>query len=144
MKKQIWLFLFGGAAYYLLELIWKGGSHWSMFLAGGLSFNGLTWIRKLGKRLHIFWQCFFGGIYITFVEFVCGCIVNLKMHWEVWDYSFMPFNILGQICLPFTFIWMLLCLPALWCEEFLSEKWDKVQTKRLKGNRPMIFGKKIK
>lgn len=31
------------------------------------------------------------------------------MHLGVWDYSAAPFNLLGQICLPFTLLWFPLC-----------------------------------
>ena len=47
-----------------------------------------------------------GGAIITVVEFVSGCIINLWLGWNVWDYSHIPLNILGQICLPFFFAWV--------------------------------------
>ena len=45
-------------------------------------------------------------------EFSVGVIDNLVMGWSVWDYSAMPFNLYGQICLPFTGLWFLVCIPA--------------------------------
>lgn len=36
-------------------------------------------------------------------------LVNRVMHLGVWDYSAAPFNLLGQICLPFTLLWFPLC-----------------------------------
>jgi uncharacterized membrane protein len=32
--------------------------------------------------------------------------------WRVWDYSGLPLNLLGQICLLYTIIWFTLCIPA--------------------------------
>ena len=49
-----------------------------------------------------FWkQCIIGSFVVTGIEFVSGCIVNLWLGWNVWDYSHLPLNLLGQICLPF-------------------------------------------
>ena len=42
----------------------------------------------------------------------CGVADNLVMGWNVWDYSSMPLNLYGQICLPFSGLWFLLCIPA--------------------------------
>ena len=50
---------------------------------------------------------------MTAVEFVAGVIVNITMHLEVWDYSALPLNLMGQICLPFTAIWLALSFPAI-------------------------------
>ena len=55
-----------------------------------------------------FWkQCIIGSFVVTGIEFVSGCIVNLWLGWNVWDYSNMPLNLLGQICLPFSLLWVL-------------------------------------
>ena len=51
-----------------------------------------------------------GALTITAYEFFVGLIVNLRLGWDVWDYSSVPFNILGQICPVYTMIWFLLCL----------------------------------
>ena len=45
----------------------------------------------------------------AFFEFWTGVLVNRVMHLGVWDYSAAPFNLLGQICLPFTLLWFPLC-----------------------------------
>lgn len=56
----------------------------------------------------ILYKAFLGCIAITFVEFIVGCIVNLQFKMRVWDYSALPFNLLGQICLRFCCVWFLL------------------------------------
>lgn len=58
-------------------------------------------------------QMLLGSVIITLLEFVCGCIVNLLLHWNVWDYSNLPFNILGQICLPFSILWFFISFVAI-------------------------------
>ena len=35
---EAFLFLIGGALYYLIEVLWRGYSHWSMFILGGVCF----------------------------------------------------------------------------------------------------------
>jgi uncharacterized membrane protein len=40
----------------------------------------------------------------------------------MWDYSTLPFNILGQICLPFSLIWIVLSFPAIKIDEILTKK----------------------
>ena len=48
------------------------------------------------------------------MEFYTGCLVNLRLGWQVWDYSAMPFNLLGQVCPGFLLLWLALSLPGLW------------------------------
>ena len=36
-----------------------------------------------------------------------------------WDYSDMPFNILGQVCLPFSALWVLLSALAIILDDYL-------------------------
>ena len=115
----LFLFIVGGSIYYIIETVYKGitkgiSSHWSMFVLGGMCFIAIgsinqfyiTWDMLLVKQMII------GACIITILEFITGCIVNLNLGWNVWDYSDVPLNILGQICLPFTIIWFFICMPA--------------------------------
>ena len=36
--KYIFLFIIGGFTYYMIEILWRGYSHWSMFILGGICF----------------------------------------------------------------------------------------------------------
>lgn len=42
-----------------------------------------------------------------------GCIVNLWLGWNVWDYSTMPGNFMGQICPQFTLLWVVIVVVAI-------------------------------
>lgn len=64
-------------------------------------------------------QCIIGGAIITAVEFVSGCIINLWLGWAVWDYSNMPLNLLGQICLPFSLLWVLISAVAIVFDDYI-------------------------
>lgn len=106
------VFLTGCFAYSFLEISVRGFTHWTMTLTGGVI---LTILYEMSVRLTSvpWWQkCLLGSVIITSVEFTVGVIVNIILGWNVWDYSDMPFNLLGQICLPFTVLWFFLCIPA--------------------------------
>ena len=38
LLKYLFLFLVGGGAYFLIEIISRGYSHWTMFILGGICF----------------------------------------------------------------------------------------------------------
>ena len=95
-------FLLGGAAYVGLELLWRGRSHSSMFLAGGLCFLLLGWIRKL--PLPLLGRAALGAFGITAVELAAGLVFNRDF--SVWDYRHLPLNFMGQICLTYSLLWI--------------------------------------
>lgn len=111
--KPLGIFTFGGLAYGLLEIFWRGQTHISMFVVGGLCFLMISVIDSLpafgGSLLLEAPICALG---VTAAELVSGVIVNMSMGLEVWDYSDMPLNLWGQICLPFSAIWLALAIPA--------------------------------
>ena len=107
--KYLILFCIGGCCYYGLEYLWRGYSHWTMFLLSGILFIIIGCLNEsFTYKMPLWKQCLIGSIVITILEFICGCIVNLWLEWNVWDYSDMPFNILGQICLPFSLLWFVM------------------------------------
>lgn len=105
------IFLFGALGYPFLEILWRGCTHPTMALAGGLCAVLLFRVNRdlsrgsLGLRLLVS-----GGI-ITLTELVFGAVFNLWLGMNVWDYSDLPLAFLGQICLPYALLWCLLSLP---------------------------------
>jgi len=94
--KYLFLFEAGGLLYILLELIWRGWTHWTMFVLGGLCFICLGLINEVIPWTMPLWQqVLIGACIITTLEFATGCIVNLWLGWGIWDYSGVPGNILG-------------------------------------------------
>lgn len=59
------------------------------------------------------------AILITVLEFITGVIVNLWLQLDVWDYSTLPYNVLGQICLPYTAIWFFLSLVCIFLDDWI-------------------------
>ena len=115
MKKNAVIFSIGSFIYPILEILWRGRSHYSMAIAGGLSLMliDIICVRKLCKLPIIAKAILSSGI-ITIVELITGITVNIAFKMNVWDYSDLPFNVLGQICLPFSIIWVLISFPAMW------------------------------
>ena len=118
--KSLILFMIGGISYIIIELLWRGYTHWTMFLLGGICF-----IYAGIQNEHTEWdkpliiQSLQTAIFITFAEFVTGCIVNLLFNLHVWDYSNLPLNLFGQICLPFTIIWLFVGTIAIIFDDYL-------------------------
>lgn len=118
--KEIILGIIGGALYVGVELLWRGHSHWTMFVLGGLCFVLLGRINEVIPWCMPLWeQILIGTMIITGLEFITGCIVNLWLDWNVWDYSNVPLNILGQICVPYIILWIPISLLAIVLDDYL-------------------------
>ncbi|MDD3193603.1 MAG: hypothetical protein PHE47_07115 [Oscillospiraceae bacterium] len=112
------VFSIGAAGYSMLEILWRGNTHWTMTLAGGICFTGIHLANIYARALSIWKKCLLGSVLITIVELFTGIAVNLWMRWHVWDYSSQWMNFLGQVCPLFSFFWFLLTFPLL----FLSNR----------------------
>lgn len=114
------LALIGGITYMLIELAWRGYSHISMFILGSFCFLLLGGINEfLPWELGFVWQMLIGAGIVTILELIFGIVVNVWLELEVWDYSNLPFNFMGQICLPFSFAWTLLSGVAIVVDDYL-------------------------
>ncbi len=86
------------------ELLWRGRTHWSMGLAGGLSV-GLLFLLFSRVAMPI-WAAYLAGmLLISTVELGFGLLFNVKLKRNVWDYSAVRLNFMGQICLGFSLLW---------------------------------------
>ena len=104
------LLLFGGGCYLLLELLWRKRTHWSMGLIGGIAFLLLFLVfTRIGPE-RLLLKGVVGAVMITAVEFLGGAVVNMRLKWNVWDYSNLPANLYGQVCLLYSGLWFLLSM----------------------------------
>lgn len=118
--KYVVLFFFGGLVYYLIEILWRGYSHWTMIILGGLCFVVVGLINNiLPWNMVIELQALIGAVLITSLEFIIGLIVNVNLGWDIWDYSNVPFNFLGQICLPFSLLWYMLSIIVIFTDDYI-------------------------
>ena len=102
------IFLIGAVGYYSIELAARGFSHWTMGLCGGICLVRIHSINHRYKHLPLTFRAIICAFFITFVEFVAGCLLNLWLGLNIWDYSVLPYNILGQISLTFSSLWFYL------------------------------------
>ena len=107
------IFSIGACGYGMLEVIWRGYTHWSMLCAGGISFLGLSEIAKQMKECGRLLKAAAGSALITGIEYIFGVIFNIILKKNVWDYSRMPFNVSGQICALYSALWLLLSLVGI-------------------------------
>lgn len=123
IPKYLFLFLVGGAAYVGIELVFRGYSHPAMYVVGGLCFIFCGLINeKIDWYLPLISQQFLGMCFITIIEFISGCILNLWLKLNIWDYSKMPYNLFGQICLLFTICWFFLSIVGIVLDDILRWK----------------------
>ncbi len=119
-KEFFIVFSVGAVIYSLIEIIFRGFTHWTMTLTGGTAFLMIHISNFRMKTKSLFLKCLAGSAIITALEFFVGCIVNRRFHLNVWDYSGQKFNILGQICPVFSAAWFLLTLPALYLSKLIK------------------------
>lgn len=122
LKKETIIFVIFGFLYICLELLYRGHTHISMFFVGGLCGVLIGLINDNTPDIPLFYQCILGTTIVTLIEFISGCYLNIYLGLGIWDYSHVPFNFLGQVCLPFSIIWMLLSIPVIYLDDYLKNK----------------------
>ena len=119
MKRILTLWALLGAAYVALEVIFRGRSHPSMLIVGGLCgvLVGAINQRPEFFRAPVIIQSLIGAVIVLAVEFISGCVLNIWLGLGVWDYSNQPGNVLGQICPAFGVLWFFMMPFAIWAED---------------------------
>ena len=114
IKNRLIFLVVGGVGYTVIELIWRGKSHWTMALAGGVCFLCFSEIAKALCDKPLILKAALASLIVTAVELGFGLVVNKLFKRNVWDYSDKRFNFLGQICPLYSLLWIglsALCLP---------------------------------
>lgn len=129
--------------YLLVEKIFKSFSHsathWSMGLCAGLAFLFLMLLD--GISLPLWTKALFGGLFVTLLELPAGLLLNLRYRMGVWDYSGMPLNYHGQICLSFSLLWCAASFGILLANRALCAAVFHLFTK-VTGKKPDIIAQK--
>lgn len=111
------LWTWGGAVYFILEVVYKTATghperiSWTMLV---LAIILCIPIERCGAELP--WRCPLWvqatacAALVTAVELVAGLMLNVWMGLDIWDYSSLPLNFMGQICPQFAAVWWGLCL----------------------------------
>lgn len=110
------VFIIGSFVGVVIELIWcllrngyiesRSGLVYGPFnLLYGVGAFALT-VSLYNLRNHSRWLSFFGGLIIgSVIEYACSFGQELLFGSRSWDYSDMPFNINGRICLLYSIFW---------------------------------------
>ncbi len=112
LKEYAFAASLGAVIYGLLEIAVRGKTHWTMPLAGGVTFLLLYIMNTRCVPQSVAARCVLSCVVMTAMEFTVGCIVNRLLGMNVWDYSGRRWNLMGQICPDFCFGWLMLSYPV--------------------------------
>ena len=121
LKKYALLFTIGAIGYGAIEVVWRGNTHWSMLIAGGICFILFSLVAEKFKEKNILLKAAICAVGVTAVEFVFGVIFNIMLKMNVWDYSHIPLNLLGQVCPLFTILWAGIAIAFLPLAEVINK-----------------------
>jgi uncharacterized membrane protein len=121
--KAVTLLLFGGGVYCAVELLWRGHTHWTMCVLGGVCFLLIGGINEyLPWEMGLVWQSLLGAAVVTLAELAAGLVINVWLGLGVWDYSALPFNLWGQICPQYALAWIPLSAAGIAADDWLRWK----------------------
>ena len=118
---RIWFII--GAFYFVLEGIWRipqgGYANIIMLPIGGLCGVLIGGINQVPRfyRLKVLWQTLLGTVIVLIVEFIAGFILNIRLGLDLWDYSQLPFNVMGQVAPRYAVFWFFLIPFGIWFED---------------------------
>ncbi len=114
------LAVIGGLAYGGVELLWRGRTHWTMLVLGGVLFVLLGLINEaLPWDMPLLLQALLGAAAVTGAELAAGLLLNVWLGLDIWDYSRMPGNLWGQICPQFAALWVPLSVVGIVLDDWL-------------------------
>lgn len=118
--------LIAGLIYMMIELAWRGRTHWTMMVLAAVIFVCAGVLDELDKPLKTWQQVVIGTAIATALEFVAGVVLNLWLGLDIWDYSNKPGNVLGQICPQYTMAWALLVFVSVKLENAMHRATGKI------------------
>lgn len=114
---SIVLWTWGGTTYFFMEVAYKSFTghperiSWTML---ALAIVICAIIERCGNEfpweMSLLKQATICTAIITASELLAGCALNIALGLNVWDYSHLPGNVLGQICPQFTTLWFAIVL----------------------------------
>ena len=121
IAQSAFLWLVMGYGYAIIEVLWRGHTHWTMLIVGGLCgmlAGSLDRLPGIGT-MSVLARCLIGTMITLSVELASGCILNRWLKLGVWDYTGKPFAILGQVCPQYGIAWFFLMPLAMWSADML-------------------------
>ena len=120
--KEFIIFIIFGLMYITIELLYRGHTHYSMFIVGGICGVLIGLINDNTPDMPLLPQCVLGAVIITVMELLTGLFLNVYLGLNIWDYSNQPFNFMGQICPQFCIRWCILSILVIRIDDWLKEK----------------------
>ena len=120
--KYVTIFLIGGIIYMIMEMIWRGYTHISMGILGGICVVLIGIINEIYHDIPLLYQAPLGSTIITILEYISGYILNISLGLNIWDYSDLPFNVNGQVCLYYSLLWMVLSMVASVIDDVIRQR----------------------
>lgn len=118
--------LIAGCIYLLIELAWRGHTHWTMLPLAAVIFVCIGVLDERPNPPPVWQQVVIGTAIATALEFVAGLILNIWLDLGVWDYSHLPGNVMGQICPQFTLAWAVLVIVSIRLENIMHRIADRL------------------
>ncbi|MBE6543929.1 MAG: hypothetical protein E7675_05970 [Ruminococcaceae bacterium] len=120
VAKLTFAFMFGAGVYSIIEILYRGYTHPSMTITGGICCVAVYCfaISKIGYLK----SAVLSAVFITLSELCVGLLVNRILGLNVWDYSHHKFNIMGQICPLFSAIWLILSMISIPLCRYMDKK----------------------
>ena len=130
VRCYIFAFSLGAVIYPMIEILYRSYTHFTMVILGGICGIIIYRIHRTLRHDGYFTKALMCSIIITISEFFAGVFLNIILELRIWDYSDMPFHLMGQISLPFSLIWFFISLPSL----YLCRLIDQFLAPYLEGN----------
>ena len=109
--EALFVFLLGCVACFWLQMLLFPEPLWLLAPSGGIGLYLVYRVNRFYPRTALGVRALLGALLLTLTELFTGCIVNLGMGLSLWDYSALPYQFLGQICLPISLLYFFLCFP---------------------------------
>ena len=147
----LWYFLFYSFGGWVVEVIYHAVRHGKIvnrgFLNGpicpiyGMGVDGLLIVMHLIQPVDAGYASpvlvfIVGTIVCTLVELIVGWLLDVRYHSRWWDYSNLPLNFHGYICLGFSLVWGLAVVLVF----KVVHPWMQQQTNRMTDFLPQPWG----
>ena len=118
--KSFTLFCIGALGYGIIELLYRGYTHITMGVLGGICMLFISIADSFRKSFFSSLLCaLVCGAFITLMEGAMGNFLNVRLGLNIWDYSEAGLNLYGQVSLKFSFVWVLVSFLTMHVNSFI-------------------------
>lgn len=120
--KTVILFICGFCMYISIEVCFRsilncGGNGYSNPICGIIGAICFLLFDKINDciswHMDLILQGVIGSFVVTTLELIVGLLDKWLLHYGMWDYSAMPLNFMGVICIPFSIVWIGMAIVAI-------------------------------